>query len=247
MAHVFEEGSSNHFLQALPRGVAARLAEELKPVPLARGTVLVHAGALAGHLYFPDRGLISLVKIMDDGRTAEVGCVGMEGMIGVPALLGMDQSAFETVVQLDGTGRSLKTSVLRAEMEASPALKELVLRYMYYTINHLAQTAACNRLHSLRQRCCRWLLTAHDNAREPAFSLTHEFLALMMGVNRPSLSLAVAMLQRRGMIRYKRASLAILDRRGLESGSCECYATMREQCEMVYSPFGSGRIKARQN
>jgi CRP-like cAMP-binding protein len=226
--------TGNRFLAALPPDVSKRIAPQLEPLPLQRGTVLAHTGALSGSLYFPDRGLVSLVKIMADGRTAEVGAIGCEGMVGVSALLGMEQAAFETIVQLDGAGRSIKTSALRAEMEQSPALKELVLRYMYYWVNQLAQTAACNRLHTLRQRCCRWLLTADDNAQGDTFTLTHEFLALMMGVNRPTLSLTVAALQRRGMIKYARASLTIRDRRGLEAGTCECYQALSQECDRVY-------------
>jgi len=235
MAHSHGKDSGNRFLQALPHAVSQRLAKQLEPISLGRGSVITHAGAPAGDLCFPDRGLISLVKIMEDGRTAEVGFVGIEGVVGVSALLGLEQSAFEAIVQVGGSARCIKTSVLRAEMESSLALKELVLRYMYYAVNQLAQTAACNRLHSLRQRCCRWLLTAHDNVGEGTFTLTHEFLALMMGVNRPSLSLTVAMLRRRGLIQYTRASVTIRDRRGLESGSCECYWTLRQECERVYS------------
>ncbi len=105
---------------------------------------------------------------------------------------------------------------------------------MYYSMNQLAQTAACNRLHTLRQRCCRWLLIAHDNAGAPTFTLPHEFLALMMGVNRPALSLTVSALQRRGMIKYARASLTVVSRAGLEEGACEYYATLRRECERVY-------------
>jgi CRP-like cAMP-binding protein len=230
------ERAGNRFLMALPAEVSHRLARQLEPLALPRGTVLAHSGALAGNLYFPDRGLVSLVKIMGDGRTAEVGFVGIEGIVGVAALLGMEQAAFETIVQLEGAGRSIETSALRAEMEQSPVLKELVLRNMYYSVNQIAQTAACNRLHTLRQRCCRWLLIAHDNAQVAAFTLTHEFLALMMGVNRPTLSLTVAGLQRHGMIKYQRASLTILDRPGLEKGACECYGALREACDTIYQP-----------
>jgi CRP-like cAMP-binding protein len=234
MDRPLEVKPGNRFLLALPADVSERLAGKLEPAPLPRGTVLAHTGAVAEKLYFPDRGLVSLVKVMNDGRTAEVGCIGSDGMVGVAALLGMEQAAFETIVQLEGEARTIKTSVLRAEMEKSSALKELVLRYMYYSQNRLAQTAACNRLHTLRQRCCRWLLIAHDNARAPSFTLTHEFLALMMGVNRPSLSLTVAALQRQKFIQYKRASLTILNREGLEKGVCECYWTLRKERDSVY-------------
>jgi len=233
-----DEPAGNRFLAALPAAVSKRIDRHLEALLLERGTALTHAGALAGRLYFPDRGLVSLVKIMGDGRTAEVGFVGTEGIVGVAALLGLKQAAFETIIQLDGTGRAIATPLMRAEMEESPAVKELVLGYMYYSLNQLGQTAACNRLHSLRQRCCRWLLIAHDNAQVQSFTLTHEFLALMMGVNRPTLSLSVAALQRRGMIRYQRASLTIRDRRALEEGTCECYWALRQECDAIYSTVG---------
>ena len=235
MAGTSAEKRGNRFLSALPPDVAMRVAARLEPLPLPHGVVLAHAGAFLGKLYFPDQGLVSLVKVMGDGRTAEAGFVGTDGIVGVAALLGMEQAPFETIVQLAGSGRTIETALLRAEMERSAALKELVLRYMYYSMNQLAQTAACNRLHNLRQRCCRWLLIVHDNAREDHFTLTHEFLALMMGVNRPSLSLTLAALQRRGLIRYQRASLTLLDRRGMEQGACECYESLRRETERVYS------------
>lgn len=234
MAGTSAEKRGNRFLSALPPEAVKRVAARLEPLPPPRGVVLAHAGAFLGKLYFPDQGLVSLVKIMDDGRTAEVGFVGVEGIVGVAALLGMEQAAFETIVQVAGSARTIETALLRAEMERSAALKEIVLRYMYYSMNQLAQTAACNRLHTLRQRCCRWLLTAHDNVGAPTFTLTHEFLALMMGVNRPALSLTLGILQRRRLIEYKRASLTILDRPGLEQGACECFAALRRECDRVY-------------
>jgi CRP-like cAMP-binding protein len=232
-----QNGAGNRFLAALPRHVARRLAPHLQPVPLQRGEIIAHAGSVSDHLYFPERGFLSLVKTLGDGRTAEVGVVGTEGVSWIAALLGIEHSAFETVVQLDGSGQRLRTSLLRAEMDESPALKELTLRYMYYAINQLAQTAACNRLHTLRQRCCRWLLAAHDNARAESFTLTHEFLALMMGVNRPALTLTVGALQRSGAIRYQRASLTVLDRRLLEAETCECYDSLRQEIARVYGDW----------
>ena len=226
--------SGNRFLFALPRDLSERILNNLKQATLPRGTVLVHAGASAGSLHFLDRGLVSLVKVMRDGRTAEVGYVGIEGIAGVPALLGVKQAPFEAIVQVEGVGRTIKTAALRAEMERSPALKELVLRYMYFALIKLGQTAACNRLHTLRQRCCRWLLTACDNAQASTFTLTHDFLALMMGVNRPTLSLILSALQRQGMIKYERASITVVDRRALEKSTCECYWTLRTACDRLY-------------
>jgi len=231
-----DRAEGNRFLSALPEAAFRRIAPRLKPVTLRRGMTLADSGTVAQHIYFPDRGMISLVKTMHDGRTAEVGVVGMEGMAGVGTVLGMARSAFEAVVQVDGYGQRLDVSALQAEIDRSHALKALTLRYMAYRVAQLAQTAACNRLHTLRQRCCRWLLIADDNVQATTFTLTHEFLALMMGVNRPSVSLVAAGLQRKGLVQYRRAAITIIDRPALEEIACECYATLRQEADKVYNP-----------
>ena len=184
------------------------------------------------YCYFPDRGLISLVKAMRDGRTVEVGAVGIDGMSGIDGLLGMEPSTFEAIVQIEGYARRIKVATLRAELEKSHDLKTLMLHYMSCRINQLAQTAACNRLHTLRQRCCRWLLVAEDNAGSP-FALTHEFLALLMGVNRPAVSLAIGALQRRGLIRNRRSLITVVNRRSLEHEACECYESLKRESERI--------------
>jgi len=234
MPNAFARLSGNRFLNAMPADVAARLADRAESTPMTRGAVLSEAGASTSEIYFPDRGLISLVKAMSDGRSTQVGYAGIEGLTGVSSLLGVAHSAFEAIVQIEGHATRLKTADIRAEMRLSPHLTDLVSRYMYFKMNQLAQTAACNRLHTLRQHCCRWLLISHENAGADQFTLTHEFLALMMGVNRPSLSLAIASLQRAGLIRYRRASITIVDRDGLEDGACECYRTLRGELDQVY-------------
>lgn len=235
MPNAFDRFSTNRFLRAVPPAIAERLASAAEPVPMIRGIELVEAGAATENIYFPERGLISLVKPMMDGRTVEVGVVGVEGLSGVSALLGVPRSPFDAVVQVEGHAVRLRTTDLREEMERSPALARLVGRYMYFKMAQLAQTAACNRLHTLRQRCCRWLLVASDNARTGEFTLTHEFLAMMMGVNRPSLTMTLAGLQRRGLIRYRRASVDLLARPGIEEGACECYRALRQELDLVYS------------
>jgi CRP-like cAMP-binding protein len=231
-----DRAESNHFVAALPDAVFRRLAPRLKPVTLRHGMVLANGGPTTEHVYFPDSGLISLVKTMRDGRTAEVGIIGTEGMAGVGAVLGMRRAAFEAVVQVDGYGQRLETGALQAEIDRSHALKALTMRYLAYRVAQLAQTAACNRLHTLRQRCCRWLLTADDNVQATSFTLTHEFLALMMGVNRPSVSVVAAGLQRKGTIRYRRATITIIDRAALERASCECYASLKQEAGRIYRP-----------
>ena len=227
-------GYRNRLLMALPPAILARLSDHLEPIDLPRRLVLVETGVTPRYLHFPDNGLVSLVKVMGDGRTAEVGAVGPEGMVGVASLLGMPEPAIEGIVQIDGLGHRISAAALRAEMGESPELRDLALRYLHYRVDQLAQTAACNRLHTLRQRCCRWLLTAQDSVHKPTFLLTHEFLALMMGVNRPRLSTTLQGLQKTGFINYRYASVTIVDRAALENGTCECYRSLREEAEQIY-------------
>jgi len=226
--------NGNRFVAALPEAVFGRLAPDLKPVTLKRGMPLAAPGDSGKYVYFPDSGIVSLIKTMRDGRTAEVGVVGREGMAGVGMVFGIPRTAFDAVVQVDGEGHRIDTAALRAEMDASPAVRGLALRYLSYRLAQLAQTAACNRLHTLRQRCCRWLLTAEDNVQAERFVLTHEFLALMMGVNRPGVSLTAAALRRKNIIRYRHATITIVDRPALEEFACECYTTMRDEAEKIY-------------
>lgn len=212
-----------------------RLGAKLQHTSLKRHTVLVEESRAPPQIYFPETALVSLVKTMHDGRIAEVGAVGQEGLVGVPVLLGMNQPSFEAIVQVDGSAHRVDSSWLHAEVDRSDFLRELVLRYMEYSVSQIAQTAACNRLHSLRQRCCRWLLTTQDNVQSATFTLTHEFLALMMGVNRPPLSITLKRLQDVGIIKYRYTHVTISDRQALEKGSCECYDTLRREADLVYS------------
>jgi CRP-like cAMP-binding protein len=225
----------NRLLMALPPEVLARLTAQLESVKLRRGIVLVQSGGQIPYIYFPDCGLVSLVKTMSDGRSAEISFAGPEGLIGLPALLGIAQPDVEAVVQLDGSAHRLAAATFRAEILQDPRLHQLILKYLQYQFSLVSQTAACNRLHTLRQRCCRWLLTAQDCVQAPSFTLTHECLALMLGTNRPRLSITLKALQQAGAIRYRYAFMTIMDRAILEDGSCECYETLlRRQLDEVY-------------
>jgi CRP-like cAMP-binding protein len=233
MPDIVGGAARNRFLAALPPHISQRIQPLLKPVAFRRSDVLEHVGAPTEYLYFPDRGLISLMKVLRDGQVSEVGVVGTEGMVGLSALLGISEAPFETIVQLDGEGRRLNIAVLQAEM-TDPRLRQLVLRYTNYRVNRYAQLIACNRLHNLKQRCCRWLLTAADNSQAATICVTHESLALMVGTYRPALSAILAMLQRDGLIKTQRSSIVIANRAGLEEACCECYETLREEIERIY-------------
>lgn len=230
---IASDAARNRFLAALPPHIGQRIGPLLKPVAFRHGDVLEHGGARTEYLYFPDRGLISLMKVLRDGQISEVGVVGTEGMVGLSALMGISETPFETTVQLDGEGRRLSVAALQPEM-ADPQMKQLVLRYANYRVNRYAQLIACNRLHNLRQRCCRWLLTAADSAQTTTICMTHELLALMVGTYRPALSTVLATLQRDGLIKMQRSAIALENRAGLAEACCECYETLQEDLDRVY-------------
>lgn len=219
---------ANRLLLSLPPATLNRLMPALQPIGIAQGEIIDHVDRTVSHLYFINRGFISLVKTMNDGRTVEIGAVGIEGVTDVNALFGVvDSALLEAMVQLPGTALRVDREVLRREMARDAALRDLMQRYAHVFVNQIIQTAACNRLHSLEERCCRWLLTAHDNALADTFPLTHEFLAMMLGVQRAGVSIAAKLLQRAGLIEYRRGAVTVTDRAGLEAAACECYDATR--------------------
>ncbi|MGH6956814.1 MAG: Crp/Fnr family transcriptional regulator [Caulobacteraceae bacterium] len=234
LGHVDLHGS--RFLRALPAETLARLTPHLEPVELVRRQPIYMPGDEASTVFFINRGLVSLVKLMRDGRQVEVGAIGVEGALGLGALLGLGEAVLEAVVQLAGSAFKIKSAVLRDEAHHDHALADLLRRYSSVAIAQIAQTAACNRLHSLEQRCCRWLLIACDSAGEDTFQLTHESLALMLGVQRPGVSIAASALQQAGLIRYQNGRVAVIDRQGLEAGACECYDTVHTLFAGLYGP-----------
>jgi CRP-like cAMP-binding protein len=171
---------------------------------------------------------------MGDGRTAEVGAIGIEGVTGPDALFGIPDAILECIVQVPGTALRMRPEALRKEMLRSPELHGFIARFVQSIINQIAQTAACNRLHSLEERCCRWLLTAHDSAGADSFAITHEFLATILGVQRAGVSLKVSAFQKDGLIRYSRGHMEILDRQRILAATCECYGTIRRQIDLVF-------------
>ena len=234
---VEQEVIANRILLALPEAVFQRFRPHLEPVNLQRGRVIYRADERIEKLYFVNRGLVSLVKTMKDGRTIEVGAVGIEGLMGLDSLYGLDIAPLECIVQLSGTAFCVKAPPLRAEMARSRGLQTLLQRYYHVVASQFAQTAACNRLHGLEERCCRWLLIAHDSARSNTFQLTHEFLAMMLGVQRAGVSIAAQSLQQSGLIRYARGQMSVTDRHGLEAAACECYGTIRHLGDRLF--FGA--------
>ena len=179
-------------------------------------------------VYFPNRGLISLVIAMQDSKTVEVGLVGNEGVAGVACVFGLTRSPVSEVVQVAGNGFRLSARVLRQSLPSSPQLKELLGRYSMALGMQSSQTAACNRLHDIEQRLARWLLMAQDRVHANRIAITHDFLATMLGTDRPTVSTTAAKLQRKQVIRYTRGATTIIDREKLEKIACECYRVIQQ-------------------
>jgi CRP-like cAMP-binding protein len=223
--------TGNRLLDALPPQSIERLQPHLEPFEL----VLAGPVPPAEHVYFPISGLISMVATMKDGASAETGMVGREGMYSVSAILSDDTPFQSATVQLPGRALRLKTRLLREEMQAAGALQKLLLRYTQATLSAVSQSAACYRLHLLEQRCARWLLACRDRADADTFPMTHEFLALMLGVRRPGVTLAVRALQENGLITYNHGTMTVLDRQGLEAVACECYRVIHDELDRVFA------------
>ena len=219
--------SGNRLLDALPENVRERLS--LGTVALNPNQIIHEAGAIAEHVYFPTSGLISMVAGAGNGLSVEIGMVGKEGMFNVSTILGDDRPSHAAMVQLPGSALRTTSALLRREAQANPALLGLLLRYGQVVLTTAAQTAACNRLHLLEQRCARWLLSAHDRAEVDTFPMTQEFLAMMLGVRRPGVTIAAQAFQADGLIIYTHGTLTIVDRSGLEAASCPCYRFIQDE------------------
>ena len=223
----------NRLLDALSPDALDRLGPELETVSLAANQTIHEPGETTQHVWFPTHGMISMVAMMNDGESVEIGMIGREGMFGVSAILGDDTPSQRAMVQLAGAGVRMKSETLRQEARANAPLQALLLRYVQATLSTVAQSAACNRLHLLEQRFARWLLSAHDRAEGDTFPMTHEFLAMMLGVRRPGVTVAAQSLQAGGLISYNHGTMTILDRKGLEAVSCECYRFVQAEFDRL--------------
>jgi CRP-like cAMP-binding protein len=234
MALQLEDDSlANKILLALPRATLQRISPHLELVSLQQGQVIYHPEARIQKIYFINRGLVSLVRSMRDGRSMEIGAIGIEGVAGLGALFGIPEATLESVVQLPGTALCGNPDIIR-EVGKGRYFESLLQRYYHLVVSQIAQTAACNHLHTLQERCCRWLLIAHDSARADNFPLTHEFLATMLGAQRAGVSIAANALARAGLIHYVRGRMRIMNRRGLEAAACECYATIHQLVHRLF-------------
>ncbi len=226
-----DEEIANRLLLALAPATLKQLLPHFKRVEFGYGDIVYRPGDVISDIYFINRGLLSLVKTMRDGRTVEVNTRGIEGVTAPASVLGFETTILECVVQVPASAFSIRVSVFRSAMARSRMLNGLIQRYTHIAADQLAQTAACNRLHSLEERCCRRLLIAHDSARADTFPLTHEFLAAILGVRRPQISIVAGNLQKAGCIHYERGQVTISNRAELEARACECYKFIRRQID----------------
>lgn len=215
----------NHLIELLPRKDRRQLLAVCEPIELALSEVLNEPGKPARYVYFPTEGFISLVTPVDGSPGVEVGMVGSEGMLGAQLALGVPTAPWRAVVQGAGAAWRIGTVTFRRELARSPALQRLLNRYLYVLMAQHAASAGCLRFHLTGQRLARWLLMSQDRAHSDNFYITHEFLAYMLGMRRVGITAAASALQKDGLIAYRRGELTVLDRPGLETAACSCYAT----------------------
>lgn len=226
------EPKKNHLLAALPDQEWTRWKSELEYVHLPLGKVLYESGGQQSHVYFPTTAIVSLLYVMDDGCSAEIAVVGFEGVVGISLFMGGESTTSRAVVQSAGGAYRLRGAVMKMEFDHLPVL-HLLLRYTQALITQMAQTAACNRHHSLDQQLCRWLLLSLDRLPGNDLVMTQELMANMLGVRRESVTESAGKLQQLGLIRYARGRIKVLDRPGVEERSCECYAAVKAEYDRL--------------
>jgi CRP-like cAMP-binding protein len=223
----------NHLLAALPGPDFERMSPNLELVPMPLGHVLYESGAQMRHVYFPTTAIVSLLYVMEDGASAEIAIVGKEGIVGVSLFMGGETTPSRAVVQSAGHAYRLRGQLLKQEFSRSGELQHLLLRYTQALLTQMAQTAVCNRHHSLDQQLCRWLLLSIDRLPSNKLVMTQELIANMLGVRREGVTEAAGNLQKAGLIEYNRGHITVLDRPRLETRACECYAVVRREFDRL--------------
>jgi CRP-like cAMP-binding protein len=228
----------NHILDALPAAERERLFPHLKLVPLPLGAVLYESGDTLRHIYFPTDSIVSLLYVLANGASAEISIVGNEGAIGVALFMGGETTTNRAIVQSGGSAYRLTGKRLKQEFERHGEVLHLLLRYTQALLTQMAQTAVCNRHHTVDQQLCRWLLLSLDRLSSDRLTMTQELIANMLGVRREGVTEAAGKLQKLGAIRYRRGQITVLDRPQLERLSCECYAVVKKESDRLlnYAP-----------
>jgi len=223
----------NHLLAALPAEDFERLSADLELVSLSLGEVLHEAGGRMQYIYFPTTAIISLVSVLEDGSTAETAIIGNEGVLGMSLLINGGTTPSRAAVQNAGVGYRIKVQVLKNEFDHGGPLLHVFLRYFQTLITHTAQTAVCNRHHTVEQQLCRFLLMSLDRLTSNTVSMTHELIAAMLGVRREGVTEAAGNIQRAGMIKYSRGKIEVLARPKLEKAACECYSVLKSEFDRL--------------
>jgi CRP-like cAMP-binding protein len=224
---------SNQLIAALPGDDLSRWLPQLELVEMPLGKALYESGAALSHVYFPTTAIVSLLYVTESGASAEIAVVGNEGVLGIALFMGGDTTPNRAVVQSAGHGYRLRAQAIKVEFSRSVPVMHLLLRYTQALISQMAQTAVCNRHHSLDQQLCRWLLMSLDREQGSELKMTQELIANMLGVRREGVTEAALKLQRAGLIRYWRGHVTVADRPALERRSCECYAVVKKEYDRL--------------
>jgi CRP-like cAMP-binding protein len=227
------EPRNNFLLAALPDPEWRRWQPLLEQVDMPLGQVLYESGGTLNHVYFPTTAIVSLLYVMENGASAEIAVVGNEGIVGISLFMGGDSTSSRAVVQSAGLGLRLKAQVMKDDFNRAGPVLHLLLRYTQALITQMAQTAVCNRHHSLDQQLCRWLLLSLDRLQVNELVMTQELIANMLGVRREGVTEGALKLQQAGLIRYARGRITVLDRAGVEKRSCECYAVVKKEYDRL--------------
>jgi len=225
-----QRAKQNYLLASLSAAELKRLSPHLEPIEMPLGHVIYESGRVLDYVYFPTSCIISLLYVMEDGSSAEIAIVGHEGLVGISLFMGGETTPSRAVVQSQGHAFRLAARHLRAEFNRAGSMQHLLLRYTQSLITQMAQTAVCNRHHSVDQQLCRWLLLSLDRLPSDELVMTQELIANMLGVRREGVTAAAGKLQEAGVITYRRGHIKVLDRPKLETMSCECYEVVRKEC-----------------
>lgn len=232
----------NHLLAALPKEEFERIAPHLELVAMPLGDVLYESGGQLKHAYFPTSAIVSMHFVLENGASSEIAGVGNEGVLGISLIMGGNTTPSRAIVQTAGYGYRLKARLLMDEFNRAGPMMRLMLRYIQALITQISQTAVCNRHHSVEQQVCRWLLLTLDRMPSSDLTMTQELIASMLGVRREGITETAGNLQRAGLINYRRGHITVVDRSGLESRVCECYAVVKKEFDRLLSDAGRGQL-----
>ena len=224
---------NNQLLATLSDAVWERLLPNLELVKMPLGQVLCESGVMLSHVYFPTTAIVSLLYVLKNGASAEIAVVGNEGIVGISLFMGGGSTPSRAVVQSAGSGFRLKAQVMKDEFQRAGPMMLVLLRYTQALITQMAQTAVCNRHHSLDQQLCRWLLLSLDRIQSNELAMTQDLIANMLGVRREGVTVAALKLQAAGLIRYARGHITVLNRDGIEKRACECYAVVKKEYDRL--------------